>query len=141
MSTQDWNEVVITKKKPSAGTTVKDVDAVRRALPLRGVCCLFSRAPAARPRRVTLTQCGVRRAAQARRAGAQVAAVKKCACRRARGRRAKGRRLWVLGVPLERRATLCGAHAAPDAAAHTARRGIAPCALLWGALRARRRAC
>ena len=29
MSTQDWNEVVLTKKKPSTGTTVKDIDAVR----------------------------------------------------------------------------------------------------------------
>jgi hypothetical protein len=27
---QDWSPVVITKKKPTAGTTVKDVDAVRQ---------------------------------------------------------------------------------------------------------------
>jgi hypothetical protein len=29
MSSQDWAPVVITKKKPPTGTTVKDVDAVR----------------------------------------------------------------------------------------------------------------
>ena len=29
MSSQDWAPVVISKKKPPTGTTVKDVDAVR----------------------------------------------------------------------------------------------------------------
>jgi hypothetical protein len=29
MSSQDWAPVVISKKKPATGTTVKDVDAVR----------------------------------------------------------------------------------------------------------------
>ena len=37
---QDWNEVVITKKKPAAGSKVTDVDAVRLGiggLPAGGV--------------------------------------------------------------------------------------------------------
>ena len=45
MSSQDWAPVVITKKKPPTGTTVKDVDAVRGAgRPAARVCTPEARA-------------------------------------------------------------------------------------------------
>ena len=68
MATQDWNQVVLTKKKPASGTTVKDVDAVRRVAAARRTDALLP-----------FGSRGARAGAQARRAGAQVAAVKKCA--------------------------------------------------------------
>jgi hypothetical protein len=112
MSTQDWNQVVITKKKPSAGTTVKDVDAVR----CRRCSALCSRTPGKEhgQTRVTLTRC-VRHDAQARRAGAQVAAVKKCASR-AGARRAE-RLLWVFRGSVAVTRVAAGARTLPPGAA------------------------
>lgn len=68
--------MVISKKKPTAGTTVKDVDAVR--------CVCGSSSQFAALTRAADTQ--------ARRAGAQVAAVKKCACTRKPRRRGEAER-------------------------------------------------